>query len=71
MNKGDSVLIVDDVATSGRTLSGLVTLVGTRVQCLRDIRPRIKKRELGRKSHSAVARCGCKDSRPVRTQRRE
>jgi adenine phosphoribosyltransferase len=27
MNKGESVLIVDDVATSGRTLSGLITLV--------------------------------------------
>jgi adenine phosphoribosyltransferase len=27
MSKGDSVLIVDDVATSGRTLTGLVTLV--------------------------------------------
>ena len=26
MNKGESVLIVDDVATSGRTLSGLITL---------------------------------------------
>ena len=27
LSKGDSVLIVDDVATSGRTLSGLITLV--------------------------------------------
>jgi adenine phosphoribosyltransferase len=35
MKKGDSVLIVDDVATSGRTLSGLVSLVrnaGARVR---------------------------------------
>ena len=29
MNKGESVLIVDDVATSGRTLTGLVNLVSS------------------------------------------